>query len=345
MMDLDVTFEKSPWETLLKGSEPGGSVSAVSLLAMLEGEDGELLEDAFQAMDDALLTLDISGLPKYRGEGQTAQRLRLEEQLARDGLDPKALEPGDPLRTYLEEISEVSAAGEEESLASRCALGDENAMLALTNLGLSRVLELAKEYVGYGVFLQDLIQEGSLGLWMAIGSYREGSYKSYRDAHIRTAIAKAVARQARAGGVGEKLRKRMEAFQASDRRLLQTMGRSATMEEIAQDIGITLEEASAVGKMIADAKLQQKTAQPPQEPEEGQRVEDTAYFQMRQRISELLGSLSTLDAKLLSLRYGLDRERPLSPEETAARMGIPVSQVLSREASALSKLREKEGTH
>lgn len=339
MMDLDVTFEEAPWETLLKGSEPGDSVSAVSLLAMLEGEDEECLEDAFQAIDDGFLTLDISGIPKYRGEGQAAQRLRLEEQLARDGLNPAELEPGDPLRIYLEEVAEVSAAGEEEILASQCAAGDESAMLALTNLGLKRVLELAKEYVGYGVLLQDMIQEGSLGLWLAVSSYREGSYKSYRDAHIRTAIAKAVARQARAGGVGEKLRKRMEDFQASDRRLLRTLGRSATMEEIAQDMGVTLEEASAVGKMITDAKLQQKTAQPRQEPEEGQRVEDTAYFQMRQRISELLGCLSDSDAKLLSLRYGLDRELPLSPEETAARMGLTVSQVLSREASALEKLR------
>ena len=339
MMDLDVTFEEAPWEALVKGSEPGGTVSAVSLLAMLEGEDEALLEDAFQAMDDALLTLDISGLPKYRGEGRTAQRLRLEEQFARDGLNRTELEPGDPLRIYLDEVAEIPAAGEEEMLASRCASGDESAMQTLTNLGLKRVLELAKEYVGYGALLQDMIQEGSLGLWLAIGSYRTGSYKRYRDIHIRSAIAKAVARQARAGGVGEKLRKRMEDFQSSDRRLLRTLGRSATMEEIAQDMGITLEEASAVGKMIADAKLQQKTARPPQEPEEGQRVEDTAYFQMRQRILELLGSLSDSDAKLLSLRYGLDRDLPLSPEETAARMGIPVSQVLSREASALEKLR------
>jgi len=339
MMDLDVTFEDAPWETLLKGTEPGGMVSAVSLLALLEGEDEEQLENALQTMEDAHLSLDISGIPKFRGEGQTGQRLRMEEQLAYSGLNPRELEPGDPLRIYLEEVAEISASGDEEALAARSASGDEKAMLELTHLGLSRVLELAKEYVGYGVFLQDLIQEGSLGLWLAVSSYREGSYPSFRDARIRAAIAKAVIRQARAGGVGEKLRKRLEDFQASDKRLLRELGRSATLEEIAQDMGITLEEASAVGKMISDAKLQQKNAASPQEPEEGQRVEDTAYFQMRQRISELLSTLSDEDAKLLSLRYGLDRELPLSPEEAAARMGFTVSQVLSREASALEKLR------
>lgn len=339
MMDLDITFEDAPWETLLKGTEPGGKVSAVSLLAMLEGEDEDQLENAFQAIEDAGLSLDISGIPKYRGEGQTAQRLRMEQQLANSGLDPEELEPGDPLRIYLEEVAEIPAGGDEESLASRSATGDESAMLALTNIGLSRVLELAKEYVGYGVLLQDMIQEGSLGLWLAVSGYREGSYGRFRDAKIRTAIAKAVTRQAKISGVGEKLRKRMEDFQASDKRLLRELGRSATLEEIAQDMGITQEEAAAVGKMISDAKLQQKSTQLPQEPEEGQRVEDTAYFQMRQRISELLSALSDSDAKLLSMRYGLDREKPLSPEETAARLGLPVSQVLSREVSALEKLR------
>lgn len=340
MMDLDVTFEDAPWERLLKGTERGGAVSAVSLLAMLEGEDEERLEDAFRAMDEAQLTLEVSGLPKYRGEGQTAQRLRLEEHLARSGLDPEELEPGDPLRIYLEELAEVSAAGDEGFLASRSASGDENAMLALTNLGLSRVLELAKEYVGYGVLLQDLIQEGSLGLWLAISSYREGNYPEYRDAHIRAAIARVVTRQARSGGVGEKLRKRMEDFRVSDDRLLRELGRNPTLEEIAQDMGATVEETAAVGKMLSDAKLLQKSVQPSQEPEEEQRVEDTAYFQMRQRIGELLSVLSEEDAKLLTLRFGLDRDLPLSPEETAARLGIPVSEVLSREAAALGRLRQ-----
>lgn len=340
MMDLDVTFEDAPWEKLLAGMERGSAVSAVSLLAMLEGENEEQLEDAFRAMDEAQLTLEVSGLPKYRGEGEAARRLRLEEQLARSGLDPKELEAGDPLRIYLEELAGISAAGDEGVLASRSAAGDESAMQTLTNLGLPRVLELAKEYVGYGVLLQDLIQEGSLGLWLAVSGYREGNYPEYRDAHIRAAIARAVTRQARSGGVGEKLRKRMEDFRISDDRLLRELGRNPTLEEIAQDMGATVEEAAVVGKMFSDAKLLQRASGPSREPEEGQRVEDTAYFQMRQRIGELLSALSEEDAKLLTLRFGLDREPPLSPEETAARLGIPVSEVLSREAAALGKLRQ-----
>ena len=73
--------------------------------------------------------------------------------------------------------------------------------------------------------------------------------------------------------------------------------------------------------------------------EEDQAVEDTAYFQMRQRIAELLSGLSEEDAKLLTLRYGLEGGTPQSPQQVAQKLGIPVSQVAEREAQILQKLR------
>lgn len=341
MMDLNITFEDAPWETLLSTADRGSSVSAVSLLAMLEGEDEERLEDAFQTMEERGVLLEITGLPKFRGEGQTAQRLRREEQLAQSALRPEALEEGDPLRIYLEELSIIPAFGDEEILARECAAGDEDAKVNLTNLGLSRVVELARNYVGYGVLLQDLIQEGSLGLWLAVDSFRTGDYAAFRDRKIRDAMARAVARQAWSGGIGEKLRKRMADFQAADSRLLTELGRNPTLEEISAEMRITMEEAEAVGKMLQDAKLLQDQTKPRQE-EENRPVEDTAYFQMRQRITELLSVLPQEDAELLTMRFGLDRELPLSPQETAAKLGIPVETVIAREAAALGKLRQED---
>lgn len=341
MMDLNISFEDAPWETLLSTADRGSSVSAVSLLAMLEGEDEERLEDAFQTMEERGVLLEITGLPKFRGEGQTAQRLRREEQLAQSALRPEALEEGDPLRIYLEELSIIPAFGDEEILARECAAGDEDAKVKLTNLGLSRVVELARNYVGYGVLLQDLIQEGSLGLWLAVDSFRTGDYAAFRDRKIRDAMARAVARQAWSGGIGEKLRKRMADFQAADSRLLTELGRNPTLEEISAEMRITMEEAEAVGKMLQDAKLLQDQTKPRQE-EENRPVEDTAYFQMRQRITELLSVLPQEDAELLTMRFGLDRELPLSPQETAAKLGIPVESVIAREAAALGKLRQED---
>ena len=96
-------------------------------------------------------------------------------------------------------------------------------------------------------------------------------------------------------------------------------------------------------RQLEDARLiQRATAQPePEEAEENAAVEDTAYFQTRQRILELLSSLTETDAKILTLRFGLEKELPLSPEETGKRLGMTPQEVLEREAGALARLRRE----
>ena len=76
-------------------------------------------------------------------------------------------------------------------------------------------------------------------------------------------------------------------------------------------------------------------------PEDSQAVEDTAYFQMRQRIAELLSNLTEEEAKLLTLRFGLEGGAPLSPEETGKKLGLTPQEVVQREANALVKLRNQ----
>ena len=106
---------------------------------------------------------------------------------------------------------------------------------------------------------------------------------------------------------------------------------------------MTPEEAAAVERQLEDARLiQRATAQPePEEAEENAAVEDTAYFQTRQRILELLSSLTETDAKILTLRFGLEKELPLSPEETGKRLGLTPQEVLQREQAALMQLRQE----
>ena len=70
-------------------------------------------------------------------------------------------------------------------------------------------------------------------------------------------------------------------------------------------------------------------------------MEDTALFQMRQRISDLLSGLSEADARLLNLRFGLEGGKPLTPEETGRRLGLTPDEVVAREGAALAKLRNK----
>ena len=346
MMDLDLSFGDSPWETWLSGKRPGDSLSAAQLLNLLEEETEEGVEDAFAALQDRGLRLDVTTLPSREFVGQAALRLRQEEQMAKKGLDVRELNPTDPLRLYLEEIRALSNETEEEVLLSRAAQGDEHAREKLTDLGLKRVAELACEFTGYGVLLMDLIQEGSMGLWQAISDFTGGDYCEKRDEAIRQAMARAVTIQARESGVGRKMRQALEDYRAVDERLLSELGRNPTLEEIAAELHMTPEDAATVKRNLDDARLLERaTAQPEEQPEEeeDQAVEDTAYFQTRQRITELLSVLPEEDAKLLSLRFGLDKELPMSPEETGRRLGLTPQEVVQREAAALARLRtEKE---
>ena len=75
------------------------------------------------------------------------------------------------------------------------------------------------------------------------------------------------------------------------------------------------------------------------EPEDEQAVEDTAYFQMRQRITELLSTLPEEDAKLLTLRFGLEGGLPMTPEDAGRKLGMTPEEVIAREAAALAQLR------
>ena len=339
----DFTFDANPWDLALEELEDGSVVDAVRLLTLVEDASEEETEDVMLELEERRITLDIRNLPKPSGNGQAAVRLRREEELVKNGTLMTALEENDPLRLYLEEVAATPAFGDEDLLAQQVAEGNTGIMEQLTNLGLGRVFELAKEYVGCGVLLLDLIQEGSLGLWQAIGTFDGGDYGAHRDWWIRQHLAKAVTMQARASGLGYKMRQALEDYRAVDERLLGDLGRNATVEEIAEELHMSVEETMAVARMLDNARRVHRAkaeVEPPEETEDDERhVEDTALFQMRQRILDLLSSLSKEDAKLLTLRFGLEGGKPLTPAEVGRKMGLTPEEVVAREAAALAQLR------
>ena len=139
------------------------------------------------------------------------------------------------------------------------------------------------------------------------------------------------------------MRRAMEDYRQVDERLLAELGRNPTLEEIAEDLHMHVEEAQTVRKMMDNARMLDKAVRPEEEeeaPESEQAVEDTALFQMRQRIGDLLSGLDETDAKLLNLRFGLEGGRPVGPEETGRILGMTAQEVVAREAAALAKLRK-----
>ena len=331
MNNLEFTFEESVLD-LFPESRTGGFVSAARFLAVMEERSEEAVEDALLELENSGIVLDISDLPKTSGEAE----------LVKNNALLTALEENDPLRLYLEELASIPACGDAQLLAQECAAG-KAVQEQLLNVSLSRVVETAKELTGNGVLLLDLIQEGSLGLWQAIVSFEGGDFESYADRWIRGSMAKLITMQARANGVGQKMRQALEDYKAVDERLLSELGRNATIEEIAEQMHMSAEEAGLVKSMLDNARLVSRAKAenvPEEDPEEEEKhVEDTALFQMRQRIADLLADLPEEDATLLTLRFGLEGGRPLTPEETGRKLNLTPEEVVTKEAAALMKLR------
>lgn len=342
---MEFTFEESPWEQAVHKLQPGDTINAVTFLAFVEQEDEEGVEEAFRMLEEKSVALDVSQLPQSLGSGDMAVRLRQEKELSRQADLRKGLEETDPLYLYLEELSAIPACGEEQLLAERYAAGEEAVAEQLVNLSLHRCVELAKEMTGRGVLLLDLIQEASLGLWQGVLSYTGGDFAAHRDWWIRQYLSKAVTIQARNSGIGQKLREGMEDYRDVDQKLLSELGRNPTLAEIAEAMHITVEDAAVYASMVTAARTRRKVEaereEPEATPEDEQAVEDTAYFQSRQRILDMLSTLTEQEAKLLTLRFGLEGGLPLSPEETGLKLGMTPNEVVNMEALALAKLRNE----
>ena len=343
MMELELILDESPWDALLQELPDGATVGAAELLTSLEEATEEQTEELFLELAQRQITLDISTLPKYPFPDGTAQRLKEEQQWVADNTLLTAPGDNDPLGVYLRELAQIPTAGDPQVLAMKLLEGDPGATDALVNGMLSRVVALSCEFVGMGVLLLDLIQEGSLGLWQGLQCYEGGDIEAYCDRWVRHYLSAAVISQARAAGVGQHLRQSMEDYRAVDERLLTELGRNPTVEELAEAMHTTEEEVQIIASMVANARAMNRAHQPEPEElpqEEDQAVEDTAYFQMRQRIADLLSGLNETDVKVLTLRYGLEGGLPMDAAQVGEKLGMTAKEVNEREAAALMQLRQ-----
>ena len=330
---MNFVLDQRPWELFLEDLAENESVSALKILNLLEEADEEETETFFDDLAQKHITIDITSLPKAAGTGEAVKRLQLEEKLVRQGGLVTSLDENDPLRLYFEEIADLPAVPTGD-------MDDE----AFTDAMLHTTAKLAEDYVGMGVLLLDLIQEANLGLWQGVqaGSADRETTCLWWSHHY---LCRAVLQQAKASGVGQKLRNAMEDYRAVDERLLTELGRNPTTAEIAEGLHMTLSETEAVAEMLDNLKMLNRVKAPQQQElpqEEDQAVEDTAYFQMRQRILELLSVLGEEEKTLLTLRYGLEGGIPMKPEQVAQKLGITVEQVVAAEAAALMKLRQEQ---
>lgn len=266
---------------------------------------------------------------------------------------PKTLPTDDPVRMYLKEIGKVSllTADEERELAIRMEQGDEEAKKKLCESNLRLVVSIAKRYLNRGLSFLDLIQEGNLGLIKAVDKfdYTKGyKFSTYATWWIRQAITRSIADQARTIRIPVHMVETINKLIRISRQLLQEYGREPTSEEIAKEMGITVEKVREIKKISQDPVSLETPIGEEEDSHLGDFIPDddvpapvdaAAYSMLKEQLMEVLDTLSNREKKVLMLRFGLEDGRPRTLEEVGKEFNVTRERIRQIEAKALRKLR------
>ena len=266
---------------------------------------------------------------------------------------PKTLPTDDPVRMYLKEIGKVSllTADEERELAIRMEQGDEEAKKKLCESNLRLVVSIAKRYLNRGLSFLDLIQEGNLGLIKAVDKfdYTKGyKFSTYATWCIRQAITRSIADQARTIRIPVHMVETINKLIRISRQLLQEYGREPTSEEIAKEMGITVEKVREIKKISQDPVSLETPIGEEEDSHLGDFIPDddvpapvdaAAYSMLKEQLMEVLDTLSDREKKVLMLRFGLEDGRPRTLEEVGKEFNVTRERIRQIEAKALRKLR------
>jgi RNA polymerase primary sigma factor len=266
---------------------------------------------------------------------------------------PEGVAIDDPVRMYLKEIGRVPllTAAEEVELAKRIEAGDEEAKKRLAEANLRLVVSIAKRYVGRGMLFLDLIQEGNLGLIKAVEKfdYRKGyKFSTYATWWIRQAITRAIADQARTIRIPVHMVETINKLIRVQRQLLQEKGRDPTPEEIADQMGITVERVREIQKVAQEPVSLETPIGEEEDSHLGDFIEDedapapaeaAGYQLLKEQLEEVLDTLTNREEKVLRLRFGLSDGRARTLEEVGQVFGVTRERIRQIEAKALRKLR------
>jgi RNA polymerase primary sigma factor len=245
----------------------------------------------------------------------------------------------DPVRLYLSEIGRVAllTADQEVFLARRIERRDRAAKRQLVEANLRLVVSVARRYVGRGMALLDLIQEGNLGLMRAVEKfdYRRGyKFSTYATWWIRQAISRAVADQARTIRVPVHMVEQINRLIRVQRQLTIELGREPTPGEVASEMGTTPQKVREILK-ISQEPVSLET---PVGDEGNSQFGDFIEAMRQEELDQVLSTLTHRERKVIELRFGLTGGHPHTLEEVGEIFGVTRERIRQIEAKTLAKL-------
>ena len=309
--------------------------------------DVEQVDKFYESLETA--GIDVIDLGEEEEEVLTESNIeKFEKSLASEGVSID-----DPVKVYLKEIGSfpLLSLDEEIELAEKILKGDSRAKKRLAEANLRLVVSIAKRYVGRGMLFLDLIQEGNLGLIKAVEKFdhtKGFKFSTYATWWIRQAITRAIADQARTIRIPVHMVETINKVKKVQSQLLHKNGQEPSVEDLAAALDMPQDKVREILKVAQEPISLESPIGEEEDSHLGDFIPDydapvpeeaATHTLLKEQLNEVLATLTPREAKVLSLRFGIEDGRPRTLEEVGKEFNVTRERIRQIEAKALRKLR------